>query len=71
MGVIKKIGGIVAKLRGKALKVAVTAVVTLGCMVLSVNLPEPTKQAIVSGSVVVIEAFLSTDEASTEPGGTE
>lgn len=62
---IKKIGsaisGAISKLRGRALKVAVTAVLTVGCMLVGTTLPEPTKNAIVSGAVVVIEAVLSTE----------
>lgn len=68
---MKKLGGIVAKLRGKALKVTVTAVVTLGCIVTGVSLPEPAKQAIIGGSVIVIEALLAADETGIEPGEAE
>ena len=54
MGLIKRV---IDRLRGKALKVVLYGLLTLGGLTLGVNLPEPTKAAIVNGSAIVIEAL--------------
>jgi len=56
------IGGLASKLRGRALKLAISALVTVVCLVTGVNLPEPTKQAFVAGSADFIEAVLAVED---------
>ncbi|GGX52362.1 hypothetical protein [Saccharospirillum salsuginis] len=54
------------KLRGKALRVSLTGLVSLGALALGVNLAPGTQQAIVSGTAVVLEALTVEDiEADT------
>lgn len=60
------IGGVASKLRGKALKLAIGALVSVVCLVMGVNLPEPTKQAFVSGSAAFVEAILAAEDERSE-----
>lgn len=63
MGLIKRF---IAKLEGKALKVVLYGLITVGTLTVGINLPEPQKQAIVNGSALVIEALSIDDDTGGE-----
>lgn len=56
------------KLRGKGLRVVLYGLVTVGSLAVGLTLPEPTKQAIVGGSAIVIEALTAPDAPAAVEG---